>query len=56
MVKEALGIKAVFLPYCRPGLPLAKAALGAYERNPQAEAWSWRARNFHARRRGADGL
>ena len=38
MVKEALGIKAVFLPYCRPGLPLAKAALGAYERNPQAEA------------------
>ena len=38
IVNEALGAKAAFLPYCRPGLPLAKAALGVYGRNPGMEA------------------
>jgi rhamnose utilization protein RhaD (predicted bifunctional aldolase and dehydrogenase)/NAD(P)-dependent dehydrogenase (short-subunit alcohol dehydrogenase family) len=36
--KELLGARAVFLPYCRPGFPLAKAALGEYGRNPEMEA------------------
>ncbi len=38
IVKEALGAKAAFLPYCPPGLSLAKAALWEYGRNPELEA------------------
>ena len=38
ILKEALGAKAAFLPYCGPGLALAKGGLREYGRNPEMEA------------------
>lgn len=38
LLEEALGAKAVVLPYLTPGLLLAKGVLQRYEEDPQAEA------------------
>lgn len=38
VVQEALGPKTCVIPYQRSGLPLAKAAVGAWESQPDAEA------------------
>jgi rhamnose utilization protein RhaD (predicted bifunctional aldolase and dehydrogenase)/NAD(P)-dependent dehydrogenase (short-subunit alcohol dehydrogenase family) len=38
ILKEVLGAKAAFLPYCGPGLALAKDGLREYGRNPEMEA------------------
>jgi len=38
ILREVLGSKAAVLSYSRPGLPLAKAGLREYERNPELEA------------------
>jgi len=38
ILKETLGAKTAFLPYCRPGLALAKAGLREYGQNPEMEA------------------
>ncbi len=38
ILKKVLGAKTAFLPYCHPGLALAKAGLREYERNPEMEA------------------
>lgn len=38
IVKEALGAKVAVLPYIMSGLPLAKAVIDAYERDPEIDA------------------
>ena len=38
ILKEALGAKAAFLPYCRPGLSAGQGGLREYGRNPEMEA------------------
>jgi rhamnose utilization protein RhaD (predicted bifunctional aldolase and dehydrogenase)/NAD(P)-dependent dehydrogenase (short-subunit alcohol dehydrogenase family) len=38
MIREALGLKVVVLPYVRSGFPLAKIAADGYEKNPDTDA------------------
>jgi rhamnose utilization protein RhaD (predicted bifunctional aldolase and dehydrogenase) len=38
LVAEALGPKVAVIPYTMPGFPLAKAALAAYDGNPEIDA------------------
>ncbi len=38
LVGEALGPKVAVIPYTMPGFPLAKAAIAAYEANPEIDA------------------
>jgi rhamnose utilization protein RhaD (predicted bifunctional aldolase and dehydrogenase)/NAD(P)-dependent dehydrogenase (short-subunit alcohol dehydrogenase family) len=38
MVRDVLGPRVASLPYCMPGLPLAKKAAAEYDRNPDLQA------------------